>query len=152
MALRDPHWLPYLSFQIKTFLAVVLHAKLKISSWHQEGSMSEHSLRTGLKKDHQRQREGRADIIFYEHFLLPMWEQRVPQLPTMQCQEGERPQAVSREIPHREQAEGLSRLGMVGGRNAILVPEVFGADIIKGISKKHRAASPREPSKVHGRP
>lgn len=78
-------------------------------------------------------------LSFMKTLLATMWEQSFPQLPTMQCQEGERPQAVPREILHREQAEGLSRLGMVGGRNAILVPKVLGADITKGTSKRHRA-------------
>lgn len=71
-------------------------------------------------------------LSFMHTLLATMWEQSFPQLPTMQCQEGERPQAVPREIPRREQAEGWSRPGMVGGRNAILVPKILGADITKG--------------------
>lgn len=100
--------------------------------------MSEPSLRVVLKRSvftaRRKATKGRGrrrQYLLWTLFLLPVWEQSFPWLPTMQCQEGERPQAVPREILHREQAEGLSRLGMVGGRNAILVPEVLGADITK---------------------
>lgn len=102
--------LPHIYFQIQAFLAVVLLALFKNNQFHQKENSPTfvYSLSAGLRQRvlaALRKGEGSGDVFFYEHSSCYLHQDKAclgyPQRTEM---EGERCQAVLREMQSREQA------------------------------------------------